>query len=182
MRKLAMRAQAGTSRVAVAMLQWSIILIPYLQTSGAPDAQKITNVVYAGFSLLLVVAAVLALVSGSQRSTSNRLLATGLVSTFALDLVATLVTADRLPDEVRLYVAPLVIFFGTAGVLHPSVTQLTSRSSDPTLLRRLTSRRIGILALALVAPPILLVIGLISGDAEWDGRRWNGGCWFSGWP
>ncbi|MHB1139144.1 MAG: hypothetical protein ACYC2O_09330, partial [Microthrixaceae bacterium] len=82
--------------VAVAMLQWSIILIPYLQTTTAPEAQRITNVVYAGFSLLLVVAAVLALVSGAERSTSNRFLAAGLLSTFALDLVATLVTAGHL--------------------------------------------------------------------------------------
>ena len=150
--------------IAVAMLQWSIILIPYLQTSDAPNAPKVTNIVFAGFSLLLVVAAVLALVSGSQRSTSNRFLAAGLLATFALDLVATLVTADRLPEDARLYVAPFVFVFGTAGLLHPSVLMLTSRPSDPTLLRRLTSRRIGILALALVSPPVLMVIGLIRHD------------------
>jgi len=150
--------------VAVAMLQWSIILIPYLQTSDAPTNQKVTNIVFAGFSLLLVVAAVLALVSGSQRSTSNRFLAAGLLSTFALDLVATLVTAGHLDGDARLYVAPFAFVFGTAGLLHPSVTQLTTRPSDPTLLRRLTSRRIGILALALISPPILLVIGVIRHD------------------
>ncbi len=150
--------------VAVAMLQWSIILIPYLQTTTAPEAQQITNIVYAGFSLLLVVAAVLALVSGSQRSTSNRFLAAGLLATFALDLVATLVTAGRLAEDARLYVAPFAFIFGTAGLLHPSVRMLTSRPSDPTLLRRLTSKRIGVLALALIAPPVLLVVGLARHD------------------
>ena len=150
--------------VAVAMLQWSIILIPYLQTTDAPESQQVTNIVFAGMSLLLVVAAVLALVSGSQRSTSNRLLAAGLLSTFALDLVATLVTAGHLSEDARLYVAPFVLFFGTAGLLDPSVTQLTTRPSDPTLLRRLTTKRIGVLALALIAPPVLLVVGLTRDD------------------
>ena len=129
-------------------------------------AAKVTNVVYAVLSLLLVVAAVLALVSGSQRSTSNRLLAAGLVATFALDIVATMVTAGLLGNDMRLYVAPFAFIFGCAGLLHPSVVFLTSRPSDPTLMRRLTSRRIMTLALALITPPTLIVIGLARGDAS----------------
>jgi diguanylate cyclase (GGDEF)-like protein/PAS domain S-box-containing protein len=152
--------------VAVALVQWTVILLPYLRNSDASDAAKATNVVYAVLSLLLVVAAVLALVSGSQRSTSNRLLAAGLVSTFALDVVATLVTAGRLGNDARLYVAPFAFIFGCAGLLHPSVVLLTTRPSDPTLLRRLTSRRIIALAMALVTPPALIAIGLLSGNAS----------------
>jgi diguanylate cyclase (GGDEF)-like protein/PAS domain S-box-containing protein len=150
--------------VAVALVQWSVILLPYLRESDAPFAAKATNVVYAVLSLLLVVAAVLALVSGSQRSTSNRLLAAGLVSTFALDIVATLVTAGFLDNDARLYVAPFAFVFGCAGLLHPSVVHLTERPSDPTLLRRLTNRRIATLALALITPPTLIVIGLLRGE------------------
>ncbi len=152
--------------VAVALVQWTLILIPYLRDSDASDAAKGTNVLYAVLSLLLVVAAVLALVSGSQRSMSNRLLAAGLVSTFALDIAATLVTAGKIPDEARLYVGVFVFIFGCAGLLHPSVVLLTTRPSDPTLLRRLTSRRIMTLALALITPPTLIVVGLVRGDAS----------------
>ncbi len=150
--------------VAVALLQWTLVLLPYLQSSTAPLAHKLTNCVYAALSLLLVVAALLALVSGAQRSVSNRLLAAGLVATFALDLVATLVTAGRLGTEARLYVAPLAFVFAVAGLLHPSVVLLTSRPSDPTLLRRLTTRRISILALALLTPPVLILVELLGGN------------------
>ena len=152
--------------VAVALLQWSLVLLPYLQSSDAPLGHKLTNLVYAGLSLLLVVAALLALVSGAQRSVSNRLLAAGLVTTFALDLVATLVTAGRLGSEARLYVAPFAFMFAVAGLLHSSVVLLTSRPSDPTLLRRLTNRRIGILALALLTPPALILIALLQGNTS----------------
>ena len=152
--------------VAVALLQWSLVLLPYLQSSDAPLSHKLTNLVYAGLSLLLVVAALLALVSGAQRSVSNRLLAAGLLATFALDLVATLVTAGRLGSDARLYVAPFAFMFGVAGLLHGSVVLLTSRPSDPTLLRRLTNRRIGILALALLTPPVLILIALMQGNTS----------------
>ncbi|CAB4686557.1 MAG: EAL domain-containing protein [Actinobacteria bacterium] len=152
--------------VAVALLQWTLVLLPYLQSSTAPLAHKLTNCVYAALSLLLVVAALLALVSGAQRSVSNRLLAAGLVATFALDLVATLVTAGRLGTEARLYVAPLAFIFAVAGLLHPSVVLLTSRPSDPTLLRRLTNRRISILALALLTPPVLILVELLAGKTS----------------
>jgi len=147
--------------LAVALLQWSVVLLPYLQSSNAPTPHKVTNLVYAALSLLLVVAALLALVSGAQRSVSNRLLAAGLVSTFALDLVATLVTAGRLGSEARLFIAPFAFMFGVAGLLHPSVVLLISRPSDPTLMRRLTNRRIGILALALLTPPVLILFALL---------------------
>jgi len=152
--------------VAVALVQWTVILIPYLRDSDATMAAKVTNVAYAMFSLLLVVVAILALVSGSQRSTSNRLLAAGLIATFALDVAATLATAGFISPDLRLYISPFAFIFGCAGLLHPSVVLLTSRPSDPTLMRRLTSRRIVALALALITPPSLIVIGLVRGDAS----------------
>lgn len=152
--------------VAVALLQWTLVLLPYLRESDASTSAKVANVVYAVLSLAMVVAAILALVSGSQRSTSNRLLAAGLISTFALDVAATLATAGFVDADLRLYIAPFTFVLGCAGLLHPSVVLLTSRPSDPTLLRRLTSRRIITLALALITPPTLIVWGLVSGDAS----------------
>lgn len=152
--------------VAVALLQWSLILLPYLRSTGAPTSEKVTNVVYSVLSLLMVVSAILALVSGSQRSTSNRFLALGLIATFALDVVATLVTAGSLSESTRLYLAPFAFVLGTAGLLHPSVRLLVSRPSDPGLMRRLTTRRIATLALALLTPPVLLLVALVSGESD----------------
>jgi len=152
--------------LTVALIEWRLLFLPYLQNSSAPITHKITNLIYAGLSLLLVVAALLALVSGAQRSVSNRLLAAGLATTFALDLVATLVTAGYLASDARLYVAPFAFMFGVAGLLHPSVVMLTSPPSDAALQRRLTNKRIGILALASLTPPALILAALVFGNSH----------------
>ena len=148
---------------AIALIQWQLVLVPYLRNPHAPSDAVAVNVVYAGFSTLLVMAAVLALVAGGNRSTSNRLLAAGLFATVLLDVVATLITAGRIPDEVRLYVAPFVFIFGGAGLLHPSVVSLLERPVDPALLRRITTKRIGVLAVALLAAPALMITALAQG-------------------
>jgi len=148
---------------AIALIQWQLVLVPYLRNPHAPSDAVAVNVVYAGFSTLLVMAAVLALVAGGNRSTSNRLLAAGLFATVVLDVVATLITAHRIPDEVRLYVAPFVFIFGGAGLLHPSVVSLLERPVDPALLRRITTKRIGVLAVALLAAPALMITALAQG-------------------
>ena len=149
---------------AIALIQWQLVLVPYLRNPHAPSDAVAVNVVYAGFSTLLVMAAILALVAGGNRSTSNRLLAAGLFATVLLDVVATLITAGRIPDEVRLYVAPFVFIFGGAGLLHPSVVSLLERPVDPALLRRITTKRIGVLAVALLAAPALMLTALVQGD------------------
>ncbi len=152
--------------LAAALVQWQLVLVPYLQTTTAPRDAVAVNVVYAGFSTLLVMSAVLALVAGGNRSTSNRLLAAGLLATVLLDVAATLITAGRIPDVVRLYIAPFVFIFGGAGLLHPSVSSLLERPLDPLALRRITAKRIGVLAIALVAAPALLLIAVATGDSS----------------
>lgn len=152
--------------VAAALVQWQLVLLPYLQSTTAPRDAVAVNIVYAGFSSLLVMSAVLALVAGGNRSTSNRLLAAGLCSTVLLDITATLVTADRIPGTLRLYIAPLVFIFGGAGLIHPSVGSLLERPLDPALQRRLTTKRIGVLAVALVSAPLLLILALLDGAAN----------------
>ena len=146
--------------VAAGLLQWQLILLPYLETTTADPAARAMNVAYSLLSILLVMAACMALVAGGNRTTSNRLLAAGLLATVALDVVATLITAGRAPEELRLVLAPLVFILGGAGLLHPSVIHLMERPSDPAQVRRLTNKRIGVLALALLAAPILMVAGL----------------------
>ncbi|MFZ4519503.1 MAG: hypothetical protein ACOYOP_14015, partial [Microthrixaceae bacterium] len=151
--------------VAAGLLQWQLILLPYLETTTAAPAARAMNVAYSLLSILLVMAACMALVAGGNRTTSNRLLAAGLLATVALDVAATLITAGRAPEELRLILAPLVFILGGAGLLHPSVVHLMERPSDPAQVRRLTNKRIGVLALALLTAPVLMVVGLAGEQA-----------------
>ncbi len=155
---------AAVAGIAAAILQWTIVVIPYLQNEDMSEAAKYTNVVYSSFSLVLVIAAVLALVAGSVPSTSNRLMALGLVATFTADPVSLLVTYDRMPESASLVVVAVAISLGCAGSLHPSVRLLTAHPEDSTLAQRLTRRRIAVLVLALFTPPVLLLRAAVTGE------------------
>jgi diguanylate cyclase (GGDEF)-like protein/PAS domain S-box-containing protein len=152
---------ALVAALAVAVLQWDLVLLPFLadaQTSGAALA---VNVLYSVLSTLLVAAATMITLAGGHRSTSNRLLAAGLAAVVLLDLTATLVTADRIPTQARLVPAAAVFVLGAAGLLHPSVIGLMQRASGRTHLRRLTQTRVAVLGLALLVPPSLLTLSLL---------------------
>jgi diguanylate cyclase (GGDEF)-like protein/PAS domain S-box-containing protein len=150
--------------VAAGVLQWTLVLLPYLQsTSGELTSAEILNVVYAIVSLLLVVAAVMALVAGSTPSTSNRLLALGLVFTAGVDMIYTLASAGRVPDGLQLLVSPLALLFSATGLLHPSLRLLLERPTDLAATRRVSRRRITVLSLALLTPPLLLLWGGLRG-------------------
>lgn len=108
---------ATVGAVAAALLQWTLVILSYLEVSDVPTIHVIVNLTYSFLSLLLVMVAVLALVAGSTPSPSNRLLAAALVTLFTADVVAVLGTVGRAPDELGLLFAPLALVLGTAGVL-----------------------------------------------------------------
>jgi diguanylate cyclase (GGDEF)-like protein/PAS domain S-box-containing protein len=148
---------AGVATVAVALLQWTVVLLPQLQSSELSAAGKVTNILFGCLALAYVGAAVLALVAGSVPTTSNRLLATGLVATVVLDSTYTLASFGRVPEAPLSLVAAVVYVLGTSGLLHPSVHQLLDRPNDVVMARRLSRRRITVLALALLTPPVLML-------------------------
>lgn len=155
---------ATVGGIAVGVLQWSLVMIPYLESvNWRIDTSVVVNIVYAIVSLMLIVAAVMALVAGSTPSTSNRLLALGLVSTAAVDVIYTLAGTGRIPNGLQLYVSPLVLIFSAAGLLHPSLNQLLDRPTDLAAARRVSQRRTVVLSLALLTPPLLLVWGVVTG-------------------
>lgn len=156
---------AAVGGVAAALLQWSLVLLPYIESADPARGALLLNLVYSVMSLMLVVAAVLALVAGSKPSPSNRFLAIALVWTFGVDVVATLVSADRAPQSLVTMLAPFIFIFGAAGLLHPSVRDLATPPTDPSLNRRLSRRRIAVLALALLTPPALMLAAAIVFDA-----------------
>lgn len=153
---------AAVAGIAAAILQWTMVVIPYLQDDTLSGLEKNTNLIYSICSLSLVVAAALALVAGSVPSTSNRMLALGLIATFTADPVSLLVTTNRLPEAASIAVVALAIGFGCAGSIHPSVRRLTATPEDD-LAHRLTRRRIVVLCLALFTPPLLLLRATLIG-------------------
>jgi diguanylate cyclase (GGDEF)-like protein/PAS domain S-box-containing protein len=152
---------ALVASLAVAVLQWELVLLPFLADAQASGAALAINVLYSVLSTLLVAAATMITLAGGHRSTSNRLLAAGLAAVVLLDLTATLVTADRIPTQARLIPAAAVFVLGAAGLMHPSVLGLMQRASGRAHLRRLTQTRIAVLGLALLVPPSLLTLSLI---------------------
>ena len=142
--------------VAAAMLNWELV-IWYLQNYAATAQQQFVTLIYSGVSFLAFMAAIFALVAGSKPTTSNRLLAAALIVTFSMDVAGNLTTSGVLEPKVLTYLGALVLALAGAGLMHPSVRQLTERPSDQGALRRLSNRRIAVLAFALVAPPIVLL-------------------------
>ncbi|UDY36214.1 putative bifunctional diguanylate cyclase/phosphodiesterase [Dermatobacter hominis] len=152
---------AAVGGIAIAVLQWVAVIIPYVQDASPTNAALFLNLAYATGCLALVVMAVFALVAGGHRSVANRILAGALFATVLIDSMTTLVLAGAIPEMVRTVIAPMGLMLGTAGLLHPSVVLIASRPSDPSQLRRLTRKRIGVLGLALATCPVLLVALLV---------------------
>jgi diguanylate cyclase (GGDEF)-like protein/PAS domain S-box-containing protein len=147
--------------IAAAIVQWSLIMVPFLSDPDFSGFAKATQVAYAAWGLAIFVAATMTLVAGGHRSTSNRMLAGALVVTFLVDNWGTYLTATGGDEGLILALAPLIYVFG-GGLLHPSVVLLTSRPTEPSILRSLTVKRIAVMAAALIAPPALLVTFVVT--------------------
>ena len=154
--------------LSAALLQWVLVVIPFLRNPENTEMSRTGVVLFSTMSLLLVVAAVLALVAGSVPSVSNRLLAAGLVVSFATDVFATLEVDGRIGARAVLVGSALIIGLGGSGLMHPSVRGLLDRGSDSTLWKRLSHRRISVLTFALVTPPVLLLWLVFSGQEAFE--------------
>jgi len=152
--------------VAAAILQWSLIMVPFLEEPGFSGFAKFTQIIYALLGIVIFMAAAMTLVAGGHRSLSNRMLAGALVVTFLVDNWGTYLTATGGDAGRILALAPLIYVFGGGGLLHPSVVLLTSRPTEASILRSLTAKRIAVMAAALIAPPSLLVYFIIT--KQWD--------------
>ena len=154
--------------VSAALLQWTLVVIPFLRDPGNDLSARSGVILFSALSLGLVVAAVLALVAGSKPSMSNRLLAAGLVMTFSTDVAATLVADGRAPEWIVQVSSMAILVLGGAGLLHPSVIGLFERSTDPAASKRLSRRRILVLTFALVTPPALLLWQVVNLRSDVD--------------
>ncbi|MBM3661484.1 MAG: EAL domain-containing protein [Actinobacteria bacterium] len=154
---------ALVAAVAVALLQWQLVLLPTLDVATADPGGVVLNIVYSILSIVLVASAIGISIAGGHRSTSNRFLAGSLTGIVLLDLTAALVTTGQVPAQLRLLPAAAVFVLGAAGLIHPSVSSLLRRPSSRAHLRRLTYTRIVVLGLALVVPPALIAVTVLDG-------------------
>ena len=155
---------AAVGTIAAGVLQWTLILIPQLRSNELEVAAKATNTIFGVLALAMVAAAVLALVAGSRPSASNRLLAAGLVVTFAMDALATTASVRDVPLELLDYLSWVILVLGGSGLLHPTVCQLLDRPTDLRSDRQLSRRRISVLALALLTAPVLMLGTALAND------------------
>ncbi len=91
--------------IAIGVLQWTLVVLPYVEPASPTPATLVLNLAYSSGSLLLVTIAVFALVAGGQRSPANRILAAALLTITAVDLSTTLVIAGVVPEELRTLLA-----------------------------------------------------------------------------
>ncbi|MGI9577000.1 MAG: PAS domain S-box protein, partial [Microthrixaceae bacterium] len=147
---------------AFALLNWSLIL-PYLQDQSVPGSERAITFGFTLLSFVLVMMAFLALVAGSQPSTSNRFLAAALLASFGLDVVANQVVIGQLDQALMGPATMLVLFLGGAGLMHPTLLNLVDPPHGAGARRRLTRRRIAVLTFALITPPAVLVWQVVVG-------------------
>ncbi len=148
--------------LAAGIANWTLI-IHITSTRTVSVGQQLTMVGFSMITMVAFMAAILALVSGSQPTPSNRYLAAALIVTFSMDGVANLVTVDVLSVRVLNVLGVVALVLGGTGLLHPSMKHLLDRPTGSSLRRRLSNRRIAVLAFALVAPPLLLLMQVLSG-------------------
>lgn len=161
---------AGVAAIAVAVLQWSVLYMPYVARGVLPPQAMGMNILFGMLSLAQVSAAILALVAGSKPSTSNRLLAAGLVGSVALDAMSTMVSVGDISDRWLPMISCGVLAIGTTGLLHPSCHDLLERPDNHRMAARLTRRRLTVLTFALITPPVLTTAFILtdrSGVVTW---------------
>lgn len=147
--------------IAVAVVQLNVVIIPHIAKASSNTLALALNLTYSAGSLLLVGLAIFALVAGGHRSASNRLLAVALFFTVLIDATTTLALAGAFHRDVQAIFVPLGLMFGTAGLMHPSIVNVTNRPSDASQIRLLTRKRIGVLGLALITSPAVLIVKLL---------------------
>lgn len=143
--------------LALSIVLWGLMILPFIQDDNFSSMGHITQIVYTLLSTALFMAAVMALVAGSRKSTANRMLAGALVITFFVDNYGTYLTATSQDEQLLLYLAPFIYVFGFNAFFHPSIDSLTDRPGPHEIVRAISNRRIGVMALALIAPPALVL-------------------------
>ena len=143
---------------AITLVSWVFLIKPY--TVGGIDLlTRLTSIAYPMTDLMLVMMVLRLITGGGRQSTSFRLLTSGLVLLAATDSYDGWLNLHNVPYHAGSLVdAGWLLYYVTVGAcaLHPSMRTLTTPAP---LGRTLHSRtRLGLLGLATVVGPLLLVV------------------------
>ncbi|MDQ3146353.1 MAG: EAL domain-containing protein [Actinomycetota bacterium] len=153
----------------VGVIVWVSVMVPYLQDPTRPVAGRAVDVAFSALSLtLFAVTAHLAIGPGAK-SPSYYLLAVSVSGALLTDV---LVSLQQASDVAFAGEGALVLFLPTlsfvalgAGALHPSMVELTTRTTVP--LGRMTTGRLVMTTVTVLLPPATLLVKAHRGSLEY---------------
>ena len=143
---------------AAGILLLSTFMIPYLE-SPASGGDKIAGLIFAGLDLLLFLTVARLAIGPGARNASYYLMSAAGVSVMVTDIIIDAVNSSMMRsagESVLLILIPTVGFTLCAvGALHPRMVDITKPATVS--VGRLTAARLVTMAIAVLAPPFVVV-------------------------
>lgn len=139
----------------VGLVQWTLILGPYLRDSTVSLDDRLVNVAFSVMTLALVAATVRLAVGQGARPPAYYLLAAAMTLLFVTDTAATLESVGTIrTGTINEVLTPPIFLLVLAAAWHPSARLITERPVEVDI--RLTWRRLVLLGAALLMPAAVL--------------------------
>jgi diguanylate cyclase (GGDEF)-like protein len=161
---------ASIITTGLALLTWAFIMRPTVANAELTVLEQLVVLAYPAGDVLLIAMVARLITTPGARTTSYRLVITGLVAVLAADILYAYVTTTGVYEGGLMDAGWLIsyVLFG-ASALHPSMRSLSETAPDRAV--RLTARRLGLLvATSLLAPAVLVTQRLTQPDnIDWVG-------------
>jgi len=153
---------AGMIALGLGTFVWVYVMGPYVTDMSAPVAERVFNTAYSIGDLLLAFMIVRVALTPGRRPVAYYLLAAGAGATLIADTLVILDLAGTLSVPGRIAFAALPLALLGAAALHPTMSQLTEAVEAPKEI--LTTRRLTLMATAILLPPLVLLFQNIRGE------------------
>ncbi len=152
--------------VGCGVLVWVVFIGPYLVDEGMTWPGRLVAISYTVWNLLLLGAMVRLLVQGGISSRGDRLLTAWILAQLAADLVyaATTLSGTFAVTDGLVTLYPLSFALFGAAVLDPTTT--SPPAIEPERAARGARRFFLVVPAALIAPVVLVVLGVRAGDGD----------------
>jgi diguanylate cyclase (GGDEF)-like protein/PAS domain S-box-containing protein len=153
--------------LGLALLEWVGLIAPYLHGDGMTLFARLVSIAYPLGDILLLAAAIRLIVDTGKRQPAFYLLASSIVALLVTDYVyGLLLLHDGYTHQLWLDIGWIAFYLlWGAAALHPSMRTL--EQAEPDRQRRLTGFRLGLLTVAsLIAPTVLLIHEANGGSIE----------------
>ena len=147
---------------AFAVLEWVVILLPYLQRTDAPASARVLNAIYSLLTIALLTVTFRVIHAPGHREPSYYLLGAAVFSFLLSDVLSTVEFAYNWQDDLGLLLTLPTYALFVAALYHPSVSRLTDAPEEQA--PQLSLVRAASLAAASIVPAISLLADLRSKD------------------